>query len=127
MTIFREFVPIAERDLILVGSDGYEMPVHVAVGAPYEPADAKEMEGYAGCQVLACDDSRLATEVLGADKMEALVAALEFIESFLKQMVVEAGGPLKTIEGQHFDPSGSALLKASRRLQSRRDKPGRTK
>jgi hypothetical protein len=113
------FMPIAARDLVLVRADGYQMPVYVAVGAPYSPAKADEMKQYAGCLVLTCDEPDLATEIYGADEMEALIAALEFIESFLRRLVVESGGQLRGSDGHPFDPAGSTLLKESRQLQSR--------
>ena len=50
------FIPIAFRDLIFVGPDGYEMPIHIAIGAPYAEAKAEEAKGEAGCLVLTCDD-----------------------------------------------------------------------
>lgn len=37
------FVPVACRDLIFVGPTGYEMPIHVAVGAPYAEVKAEEV------------------------------------------------------------------------------------
>lgn len=112
----KSFVPIASRQLVFVGPDSYEMPVHVAIGAPYTPARAEELKGYAGCLVLTTDDPALATEVFGADEMEALIAGLEFIESFLTKLAAMGGGRLTTVDGKPFDPAGSVLLKQSREL-----------
>ncbi|MCW7541277.1 hypothetical protein OOT46_26045 [Aquabacterium sp. A7-Y] len=116
---FAPFIPVASRDLIFVGPDQYEMSVHVAIGAPYTPAQAEDMKGYAGCLVLTCDDPTLATEIHGADEMEALMAGLDFIESFLKRLAVEGKGRLKTLDGLPFDPNGSALLQQQRELTRR--------
>ncbi|CAN7442273.1 hypothetical protein LJR118_002928 [Acidovorax sp. LjRoot118] len=117
MTI--SFLATTERDLIFVGSDGYQMPIHVAVGAPYANARTEGMEKYAACLFLTCDDPELTTEIFGGDEMEALAAALEFIESFLQKLVRVYGGKLTTPDGTPFDPAGSMLLKESRRLASR--------
>lgn len=113
------FVAIAERDLIFVGSDGHQTSIHVAVGAPYANAITAGMEKYAGCLVLTCDDPELTTEMFGEDEMEALVAALEFIESFLQNLVRVYGGKLTTPDGAPFDPAGSVLLKEFRKRASR--------
>lgn len=118
MTI--SFVAIAERDLIFVGSDGYQMPIHVAVGAPYSNARTEGMEKYAACLVLTCDDPELTTEMFGGDEMEALVAALEFIESFLQNLVRVYDGKLTTPDGTPFDPAGSMLLQETRKRASRK-------
>jgi hypothetical protein len=114
-----EFVPMAQRDLILVRPDGYQMPIHVAVGAPYAKATSEGMEDHAACLVLTCDEPDLATEVFGQDEMEALTAGLEFIETFLTNLT-DDGGKLTSPDGAPFDPSGSILLKESRKLSARR-------
>lgn len=117
MTI--SFVAIAERDLIFFGFDGHQIPIHVAVGAPYANAKTKGMEKYAGCLVLTCEDPELATEMFGEDEMEALVAALEFIELFLRNLVRVHEGKLTTPNGTPFDPAGSMLLQECRKRASR--------
>ena len=116
----RDFVPIASRDLTFIGSDGFRMSIHVAISAPYMPADTEGMEQLAACQVLTCSDPTLATEVFGADKVEALVAGLEFLELFLVNLVrTSGGGQLVLGDGSVFDPAGSILLKESRRLAAK--------
>lgn len=104
----RAFSPIAERDLVLMAKD-YQLPVHVAIGAPYPGAKTEGMEHYAGCQVLTCDDEDLAVEVVGADTIEALEAATRYIQIFLLKLA--ADGELRHKDGSRFDPSGSPLIK----------------
>jgi hypothetical protein len=116
----RRFKAIASRDLILVMPDGFEKPIHVAIGAPYKPAQSEGMEQYAACLVLACDEPSLATESFGADELEALIAGVQFIESFLLALVDKSGGHLKMPDGAPFDPRGSILLRETRRLQAKR-------
>jgi hypothetical protein len=113
----RDFVSIASRDLIFVGPDEFRMSIHVAISAPYKPADAEGMEKLAACQVLTCDEPTLATEVFGSDEIEALIAGLEFLEFFLVNLAKSSGGGQLFLEdGSVFDPAGSILLKESRRL-----------
>jgi hypothetical protein len=114
------FVPIASRDLIFVGPDGYEMPIHVAISAPYAEAVAQEMKGQAACLVLTCDDPDLATEITGADEMEALLAGLEFLQSFLVNLATTGKGSLKTVDGLPFDHDGSIQLQEFRAIQARK-------
>ena len=120
MTSAARFVSIASRDLIFVGPAGYEMPIHVAIGAPYAEAKAEEAKGEAGCLVLTCDDPDLTTEITGADEMEALLAGLEFLQSFLVNLE-SIGGKLKAVDGSPFDPNGSILLQEFRAIQARRN------
>jgi hypothetical protein len=114
------FVPIATRNLIFVGPTGYEMPIHIAISAPYAEAKAEEAKGEAGCLVLTCDDPDLTTEITGADEMEALLAGLEFLQSFLVNLESIGGGKLKALDGSPFDPNGSILLQESRAIQARK-------
>jgi hypothetical protein len=117
----KSFRPVAVRELVHVSKDGYELPVYLAVSAPYFPAETEGMEAYAGCLVQTCDDPDLAVEMFGADEMEALLAGLEYIELFLANVLkVGDGGELRTTSGQPFDPSGSVLLKESRRRRANR-------
>jgi hypothetical protein len=118
------FHHIAERHLVYVSANGHEMPMYVAVGQPYFPAQAEEMKSKAGCLVLTCDDPDLATELHGDDEMEALVAALEYLELFLINVVQVGGGSLRTVAGAPFDASGSPLLRASRALLSKKRASG---
>lgn len=119
------FVPIASRSLIFIGPDGYEMPIHVAISAPCAEAKAEEAKGEAGCLVLTCDDPDLATEITGVDEMEALLAGLEFLQSFLVNLEAIGGGALKALDGSTFDANGSILLQESRAIQARK-KTGRS-
>jgi hypothetical protein len=117
------FSPVTERRLILVRPDGYESEIYVAVGSPYTQAAAPEMAEYAACQILTCDDTDLTTEVYGKDSLEALVAALEFIELFLFRLIENTRGELRYPDGRSFDPRGSVLLQQSRHyLQKKRDR-----
>jgi hypothetical protein len=116
-----QFVPIASRNLIFVGPTGYEMPIHVAISAPYAEAKAEEAKGRAGCLVVTCDDPDLTTEITGADEMEALLAGLEFLQSFLVNLESIGGGKLKALDGSPFDPNGSILLQESRAIQARKN------
>lgn len=117
------FSPVTERKLVLVRPDGYESEIYVAVGSPYTQAAAPEMAKYAACQILTCDDKDLTTEVYGQDPLEALVAALEFIELFLYRLVENTRGELRYPDGRSFDPKGSILLQQSRiYLQKKRDR-----
>ena len=97
------------------------MPIHVAIGAPYAEAEAEEAKGRAGCLVLTCDDPDLTTEITGADEMEALLAGLEFLQSFLVNLESIGGGKLKALDGSPFDPNGSILLQESRAIQARKN------
>lgn len=115
------FVPIAARNLIFIGPDGHEMPIHVAISAPYAEAKAEEARGEAGCLVLTCDDADLATEITGVDEMEALLAGLEFLQSFLVNLESMSGGTLKALDGSPFDANGSILLQESRAIQARKN------
>ncbi|SHN36831.1 hypothetical protein [Rhizobacter sp. OV335] len=121
MTSAARFVSLASRDLIFVGPDGYEMPIHVAISAPYADAKAEEAKGEAGCLVLTCDDPDLTTEITGADEMEALLAGREFLQSFLVNLESIGGGKLKALDGSPFDPNGSILLQESRAIQARKN------
>lgn len=115
------FFPIASRNLIFVGPTGYEMPIHVAISAPYAEAEAEEAKGRAGCLVLTCDDPDLTTEITGSDEMEALLAGLEFLQSFPVNLESIGGGRLKALDGSPFGPNGSILLQESRAIQVRKN------
>jgi hypothetical protein len=109
MKLARKFVPIAERDLIFTNSDGYESAIHVAISAPYKPAQDDAMKEHAGCLVLTCEEEELAAEVFGIDEMEALNAGLEFLRTFLSQLVKQ--GTVTYADGSAFHPDGSPLLR----------------
>jgi len=117
-----KFSAIASRDLLFVSQDGVKRPMHVAVGRPYFPAEEPEMrmQNYAGCKVLTCDDPDLAVEVIGADQMEALSAALEYLTLFLRKLSQESGGELLNQNGTRFDPDGSPFFRQFRKFNERK-------
>jgi hypothetical protein len=116
----RRFEPIASRDLLLVRADGMEIPIHVAIGAPYPLVRVEGSECSAGCLVLTCDDPDLASEVVGSDLMEALAVALSFLELYLIKIVEETDGVLQNADGSAFRPDGSIFLREARRFVSRK-------
>ena len=114
------FSPIASRTLVFVGANDSKAELYIAIGAPYFPARTEGMEQMAACQVLTCNEPSLATEVFGIDEMEALMAALEFLELFLVSLVKKKGGGRLTLDdGSPYDPAGSILLKESRLIAAR--------
>lgn len=112
------FRPLVSRTLMLVRPGGVDVPVHVAVGAPYRPATGKGLEDQAGCLVLTCDDPDLSVEVSGFDEFEALVSAVSFLQQFLIKITDEMGGRLQTLDGRPVDPVSSAFRRQIQRFTS---------
>ncbi len=115
-----EFKQIASRQLIFVSAAQHRMEVFIAIGEPYRPARTPGMAELAACQVLTCDDPALASEVTGRDEMEALAAAVEFLDLFLINTIRQSGGgALFQPDGTVYDPSGSVQLREFRRIAAR--------
>jgi hypothetical protein len=96
------------------------MPIYVAISAPYRPASLRGAQDQAGCLVLTCDDPNLATEISGFDELEALAAAVSFLQLYLIKITEETGGQLKTTGGSPVDPSGSIFLQQMREFVRRK-------
>jgi hypothetical protein len=97
------------------------MPIHVAIGAPYRPATMPGLQDQAGCLVLTCDDPDLATEICGFDELEALAAALSFLQLYLIKITEETSGKLTMMDGSPVDPSGSMFLRQMREFLRRKE------
>ena len=91
-------------------ANGREMPIDVAIGAPYAPARTEGQEKMSGCLLSTSDDEALAIEILGKDNLEALEMAVRHIRLFLCELV-SRGGELRYLDGSKFEPEGSQILK----------------
>jgi hypothetical protein len=106
------FKPIASRTLIFKSRAAEKVTerITVAVSAPYSPPTNKAAKANAGCMVLTGGDPEHASEVWGADEIEALQVALAHIQVFLREVANSGKVELRTEDGKPFDPEGSPFL-----------------
>jgi hypothetical protein len=100
---------IAERRLIFRAADSRQrVIIYVAVGEPYdlEPDRKVGKDMVCACPVhIGVEDAGL-TEVHGADKLQALGAAIHQVDLYLAGLV--AAGELSWEDGRQYEPSYEA-------------------